>query len=136
MPQTVAAMDVLVPRIGEIIGGSQREDDYGILLARMNEMGVGVDPVRSSPRATSMANVLRMPDPRKHAPQKSGRVNDRLSNAFANHVDHPCSTPAVIYTGAASLVPRPQALRQPAARRLRARLRASHHVRHWYREHP
>ena len=33
--KTVAAVDCLVPGIGEIIGGSQREDDYEKLLARM-----------------------------------------------------------------------------------------------------
>ena len=38
--KTVAAMDCLVPGIGEIIGGSQREDDYEKLLARMNELGL------------------------------------------------------------------------------------------------
>ena len=38
--KTVAAMDCLVPGIGEIIGGSQHEDDYGKLLARMKELGL------------------------------------------------------------------------------------------------
>ncbi|MCD8371146.1 MAG: asparagine--tRNA ligase [Clostridiales bacterium] len=38
--KTVAAMDCLVPGIGEIIGGSQREDNYDMLLARMNELGL------------------------------------------------------------------------------------------------
>lgn len=38
--KTVAAMDCLVPGIGEIIGGSQREDDYDKLLARMEELGM------------------------------------------------------------------------------------------------
>ncbi len=38
--KTVAAVDCLVPGIGEIIGGSQREDDYEKLLARMNELGL------------------------------------------------------------------------------------------------
>lgn len=36
--KTVAAMDLLVPGIGEIIGGSQREDDYDKLRARMEEL--------------------------------------------------------------------------------------------------
>ncbi len=38
--KTVAAVDCLVPGIGEIIGGSQREDDYDKLTARMNELGL------------------------------------------------------------------------------------------------
>ena len=38
--RTVAAVDCLVPGIGEIIGGSQREDDYDKLLGRMKEMGL------------------------------------------------------------------------------------------------
>ncbi len=38
--RTVAAMDCLVPGIGEIIGGSQREDDYDKLVTRMNELGL------------------------------------------------------------------------------------------------
>jgi asparaginyl-tRNA synthetase len=37
--QTVSAMDVLVPRIGEIIGGSQREERLEVLENRMDEMG-------------------------------------------------------------------------------------------------
>ena len=38
--KTVAAMDCLVPGIGEIIGGSQREDDYELLKNRMVECGL------------------------------------------------------------------------------------------------
>ena len=38
--KTVAAVDCLVPGIGEIIGGSQREDDYDKLLARIKELGL------------------------------------------------------------------------------------------------
>lgn len=37
--RTVAAMDVLVPRIGELIGGSQREDRLDVLEKRMRELG-------------------------------------------------------------------------------------------------
>ncbi|MBP7463881.1 MAG: asparagine--tRNA ligase [Bacteroidales bacterium] len=38
--RTVRAMDVLFPQIGEIIGGSQREEDYQKLLTRMQEMHI------------------------------------------------------------------------------------------------
>ena len=38
--KTVRAMDVLFPQIGEIIGGSQREENYEKLLARMEEMDI------------------------------------------------------------------------------------------------
>lgn len=38
--KTVAAVDCLVPGIGEIIGGSQREDDYDKLRTRMDELGL------------------------------------------------------------------------------------------------
>ncbi len=41
--KTVAAMDCLVPGIGEIIGGSQREERIDILLERMAEMGLSED---------------------------------------------------------------------------------------------
>ena len=41
--KTVAAMDVLFPQIGEIIGGSQREEDYERLVSRMKEMRVPVE---------------------------------------------------------------------------------------------
>ena len=38
--KTVAAMDLLVPGVGEIIGGSQREERLNVLLDRMNELGL------------------------------------------------------------------------------------------------
>ena len=38
--RTVAAMDVLVPGIGELIGGSQREDRLDVLEARIKELGM------------------------------------------------------------------------------------------------
>ncbi len=41
--KTLRAMDVLVPKIGEVIGGSQREDDYDTLYKRMKETGLDPD---------------------------------------------------------------------------------------------
>jgi asparaginyl-tRNA synthetase len=38
--KTVAAMDLLVPRVGEIIGGSQREERLDVLQTRMVELGM------------------------------------------------------------------------------------------------
>lgn len=38
--ETVRAMDVLVPRIGELIGGSEREDRHDVLLSRIRELGL------------------------------------------------------------------------------------------------
>ncbi len=43
-PETVAAMDVLVPNIGEIIGGSQREERLEVLETRMEEVGMDKTP--------------------------------------------------------------------------------------------
>ena len=41
--KTVAAMDVLVPRIGELIGGSQREERYELLVKRIKELGMDIE---------------------------------------------------------------------------------------------
>jgi asparaginyl-tRNA synthetase len=41
--KTVAAMDILVPGIGEIVGGSQREERYDVLHKRMVEAGINVE---------------------------------------------------------------------------------------------
>ncbi len=41
--KTVAAMDVLVPRIGELIGGSQREERYDVLVKKIHDMGMHED---------------------------------------------------------------------------------------------
>jgi asparaginyl-tRNA synthetase len=38
--KTVGAMDVLFPRVGEMVGGSQREERLDVLLSRMKEMGL------------------------------------------------------------------------------------------------
>lgn len=43
--ETVAAVDLEVPGAGEIMGGSQREEDYDKLVARMNKMGIATEPL-------------------------------------------------------------------------------------------
>ena len=43
--RTVAAMDLLVPKVGEIIGGSQREERLDLLEARMAELGIVREPL-------------------------------------------------------------------------------------------
>ncbi|WCJ23324.1 Asparagine--tRNA ligase [Euphorbia peplus] len=42
--KTVAAMDVLVPKVGELIGGSQREERLDVLEQRMAELGLAPEP--------------------------------------------------------------------------------------------
>ncbi|KAJ0046254.1 hypothetical protein Pint_05775 [Pistacia integerrima] len=42
--KTVAAMDVLVPKVGELIGGSQREERYDVIKSRIEEMGLPLEP--------------------------------------------------------------------------------------------
>ncbi|XP_010536845.1 PREDICTED: asparagine--tRNA ligase, cytoplasmic 1 [Tarenaya hassleriana] len=42
--KTVAAMDVLVPKVGELIGGSQREERYDVIQERIAEMGLPMEP--------------------------------------------------------------------------------------------
>jgi len=43
--RTVRAMDVLFPKIGEIIGGSEREADYDKLMNRVKELGMNAEPI-------------------------------------------------------------------------------------------
>ena len=73
--KTVAAMDVLAPGIGEIIGGSQREERLDVLDARIAEMGL--DPKRllvvsrPAPLRHGAARGLR-PRLRAHDPVRDG----------------------------------------------------------------
>ena len=43
--KTVAAVDLEVPGSGELMGGSQREEDYDKIVARCKEMGVDTDKI-------------------------------------------------------------------------------------------
>ena len=43
--ETVAAVDLVVPQAGELMGGSQREEDYNKLVGRMEELGVEKDGI-------------------------------------------------------------------------------------------
>ena len=43
--ETVAAVDLEVPGAGELMGGSQREDDYEVIMSRAKELGVDLDTV-------------------------------------------------------------------------------------------
>lgn len=44
--KTVAACDLLVPGVGELIGGSQREERYDVLVSRMTEMNIPIEPLQ------------------------------------------------------------------------------------------
>lgn len=41
--KTVAAMDIIVPGIGELVGGSQREEDYNVLVDKIKALGLDID---------------------------------------------------------------------------------------------
>ena len=43
--KTVRGMDVLFPKIGEIIGGSEREENYDKLMSRVHELNMNIDPI-------------------------------------------------------------------------------------------
>ena len=58
--RTVSAMDILVPKIGEIIGGSQREEDFTVLMQRAAAMGL-------EPASVSWYADLRRYGTMKHA---------------------------------------------------------------------
>ncbi|MBR5501448.1 MAG: asparagine--tRNA ligase, partial [Oscillospiraceae bacterium] len=45
--KTVAAADMLVPGVGELVGGSQREERVDVLIERMNELGLNIDDYKA-----------------------------------------------------------------------------------------
>ncbi len=55
--KTVAAADMLVPGIGELIGGSQREENYDKLVARMDELGWTRRRLRLVPEPAQFGSV-------------------------------------------------------------------------------
>ena len=127
--RTVAAMDVLAPGIGEIIGGSQREERLDVLDARLDEIG----PLEGAIRLVPRPPPLRHRPPRRLRPRL--RADDRLRH---RHGQHPRRDPVPAHAGQrrvliASTVPvrepttfedRPHEHRQPADRGRRGAPRA------------
>ena len=44
--KTVAACDLLVPYVGELVGGSQREERYDVLVEKLKELGISQEPLQ------------------------------------------------------------------------------------------
>ena len=82
--KTVAAMDCLVPGIGEIIGGSQREDNYDTLLNRMNELGLKPEDYQLLSRPAQI---------RLHAPRGLRPRLRALRHVPDRHLEHPRRAP-------------------------------------------
>ena len=78
--RTVRAMDVLVPKVGEIIGGSQREERLDVLEERMK---------RAGPRSGGLLVVSR-PAPLRHRAARRLRAGAGAGAAVHHrHVEHP-----------------------------------------------
>ena len=75
--KTVRAMDVLFPRIGEIIGGSQREEDYEKLRRRAEEMGVPTKDIWWYLDTRRFGTALGL--------RTRFRASDALRNRYAKH---------------------------------------------------
>ena len=88
--KTVAAMDVLAPGIGEIIGGSQREERLDVLDARLDEMGLPERTVQLVPRPAALWHrAARRVRPRF-------RADDRLRH---RHGQYPRRDPVPAHAG-------------------------------------
>ena len=61
--KTVRAIDVLFPKIGEIIGGSEREADYDKLMTRIQELGIPMKDMWWYPMRWCSSCVSRCPRP-------------------------------------------------------------------------
>ena len=77
--KTVAAMDVLAPGIGEIIGGSQREERLDVLDARLDEIGLAEGAIRLVPRPAPLWDR----PARRFRPRL--RADDRLRHGNGQH---------------------------------------------------
>ena len=115
--KTVAATDLLVPGIGELIGGSQREERLAVLEAKLSEFGLSPEVCihPSSPNCCRAAATT---------PEAADLVRCGLIDGGGG--------------GGAGLlvVPRSAQVRKHPPRRVRARLRAPCLLRNWHREHP
>ena len=81
--KTVAAMDVLAPGIGEIIGGSQREERLDVLDRRMDEMHLD-----------KQATVVPRPAPLRHRAARGLRPGLRADDHVRDgHGEHPRRDP-------------------------------------------
>ena len=88
--KTVAAMDVLAPGIGEIIGGSQREERLDVLDRRLDEMDL--DPQRLL--------VVPRPAPLRHRAARRLRPGLRADDHLRDrHGQHPRRDPVPAHAG-------------------------------------
>ena len=88
--RTVRAMDVLVPKVGEIIGGSQREERLDVLEERMKEQGL--EPGRLL--------VVSRPAPLRHGSARRLRAGARTHSAVHHrHGEHPRRDPLPPHAG-------------------------------------
>lgn len=132
--KTVAAMDLLVPRVGELIGGSQREDRMDVLLERMAQV----------------RRVCAFLDGRRVCVARHRRSSLRAVWVLTGAAMMTCKQMTYVAVACAKrhrsagglggrglwAVPRPTKVRLRAARRLRAGLRAARAVCDWHRKHP
>ena len=118
--RTVAAMDVLAPGIGEIVGGSQREERLDVLDARM---------ARAGPRPRGLLVVPR-PAPLRHGAPRRVRPRLRpLGRLRHRHGEHPRRHPVPAHPGQRRLLAASAVSRRRRTRRPRRRTRRTPKVR-------
>ena len=101
--KTVRAMDVLVPRVGEIIGGSQREERLDVLEQRMREQKL--EPGRLL--------VVSRPAPLRHGAARRLRPGAGADDAVRHrHGQHPRRDPVPAHAGQCGILNSPARLSQ------------------------